>query len=55
MVQNLKAYFILCVFAIKCMKCVQEKIQLSNKSQTPRLSSTTVSEGLSLAIKVKQQ
>ena len=37
MVQNLRAYFIHYIIAIKLVKYAQEKIELSRMSQKPRL------------------
>ena len=55
MVQNLRAYFILYVKTIKCIKCMQEKIEFSCMLQRPRLISTKILEDLSLATVIKQQ
>ena len=53
MVQNLRAYFILHVITIKCIKCMQEKIELSCMLQRPRLISTNIVGNLSLATVTK--
>ena len=53
MVQNLRAYFILCVF--KWILCVEEIINFSSMSQRPRRSSNKISGDLSLVTKIKQQ
>ena len=37
MIQNLRAYFIHYIIAIKLVMCAQEKIELSRMSQKPRL------------------
>ena len=50
--KNLRAYFILCVTTIKWKMCVQEKIELSSKSQRLRLRSTKISGDLSLATEI---
>ena len=55
MVQNLRAYFILYVITIKCIKCMQEKIEFFCMLQRPRLISTKMLGDLSLATKIKQQ
>ena len=55
MVQNTRAYFILYVITIKCIKCTQEKTEFSSMLQRPRLISTKVLGDLSLATKIKQQ
>ena len=49
MVQNLRAYFILYVITIKCIKCMQGKIEVSCMLQRPRLISTKILGYLSLA------
>ena len=53
MVQNLRAYFILYVITIKCIKCMQEKIEFSCMLKRPRLISTTILGDLSMATKIK--
>ena len=55
MVQNMSAYFILYVITIKCIECMQEKIEFSRMLQRPRLISTKILGYLSLATKTKQQ
>ena len=55
MVQNLRAYFILYVVAIKCIEFMQEKIEFSCKLQRPRLIPTKILGELSLATKTKEQ
>ena len=55
MVQNTRAYFILYVITIKCIKCMQEKTEFCYMLQRPRLISTNVLGDLSLATKIKQQ
>ena len=37
MIQNLRAYFIHYIIAIKSVMCAQEKMELSRMSQKPRL------------------
>ena len=54
MVQNLRAYFILYVITIKCIKCMQEKIEFFCMLQGPTLTSTKMLD-LSLATKIKQK
>ena len=54
MVQDLRAYSILHVVAIKWILCVQEKSELSSMSQRPRLSSSIISGDLSLATRMMQ-
>ena len=34
MLPNLRAYFILCVITVKCIKCMQEKIEFSFVTMT---------------------
>ena len=48
-VQNLRAYSILHVVAIKWIMFVQENIEPPSMSQRPRLSSSIISEDFSLA------
>ena len=56
MVQNLRAYFILYVITIKCIKCMQEKIEFSCMLQRLRLISNKFLEDLSFAAtNIKQQ
>ena len=55
MVQNLRAYFILYVIKIKCIKCMKEKIEFSCMLQKPWLISTKILGDLSLATMIKQQ
>ena len=55
MVQNMRAYFILYVITIKCIKSMQEELEFSCMLQRPRLISTKVSADLSLATMIKQQ
>ena len=55
MVQNLRAYFILYVITITCIKCMQDRIEFSNMLQRQRLISTKILGGLSLATKTTQQ
>ena len=55
MVKNLRAYFILYVITIKCIKCMQDRTELSCMLQRPRLISTKILGYLSLATKIKQQ
>ena len=55
MVQSLRAYFILHVITIKCIECMQEKIEFSYKLERPRLISPKILGNLSLAIKTKEQ
>ena len=55
MVLNLRAYFILYVITIKCIKCVLEKIEYSSMLQRPRLISSKILGDLSLATMIKQQ
>ena len=55
MIQNLRAYFILYVITINCMKCMQDRIEFSCMLQGPRLISTIILGCLSLATKTKQQ
>ena len=55
MVQNLRAYFILYVITIKCIKFVYQKVEVSCKLQRPRLISTKILGDLSLATMIKQQ
>ena len=55
MVQNTRAYFILYVITIKCIKCMQEKTEFCYMLQRPGLISTKVLGDLSLATKIKQQ
>ena len=54
MVQNLRAYFILYVITIKCIKCMQGKIEFPCMLQKPRLISTKILGDLSMATKIKQ-
>ena len=54
-VQNLRAYFILYVIAIKCVKCMQEKIEFSCMLQRPWLITTKISGDLPLVTMIKQQ
>ena len=54
MVQNMRAYFILCIITIKCINCIQEKTEFSCMLQRPSLISTKILD-LSLATKIKQQ
>ena len=55
MVQNLRAYVILYVITIKCIECMQEKVEFSCMLQRPTLISTKILGVLSLATKIKQQ
>ena len=56
MVQNLRAYFMLYVVTIKCIKCKQENIELSCMSQRPRLISTkSLADKDKAAIKILQE
>ena len=55
MVQILRAYFILYVITIKCIKCMQEKIEFSCMLQKPRLISAKILGDLSLATMIEQQ
>ena len=55
MVQYMRTSFILYVITVKCIKCMQEKIEFSCMLQRPRLISTKMLEDLSLATKIKQQ
>ena len=52
MVQNLRAYFIICITTTKWKMCVQEKIEISSMSQSLRLTSTKISGDLSLATEI---
>ena len=54
MVQNLRAYFILYVITIKCIKCMQENIEFSSMLQRPRLISIKILGDLSLATMIQQ-
>ena len=54
MVQNLRAYFMLYVITIKCINCMQERIEFSRMLQGPNLISTTILGDLSLATMIKQ-
>ena len=54
MVHNLRAYFILFVITVKCIKCMQEKIAFSFMFQRPGLISTTILGDLSLSTVIKQ-
>ena len=54
MVQNLRAFSILHVVAIKWIMCMQENIELSSMSQRPRLSSSAISGNSSLATMIMQ-
>ena len=54
-VQNLRAYFIFCVITIKCIECMQEKMEFSFMLQRPRLISAKILGDLSFAAtKIKQ-
>ena len=55
MVQNMRAYFILYVITITCIKCMQEMTEFCYMLQKPRLISSKVLEDLFLATKIKQQ
>ena len=56
MVQNMRAYFILHFIKIKCIKCMQEKMEFSSILHRPRLISTKTLGDLSFAAtKIKQQ
>ena len=55
MIQNLRAYFIFYVITIKCIKCMQDRNELSCMLQRPRLISSKILGCLSLAAKTKQQ
>ena len=55
MVQNLRAYFILYVITIKCIKYMQEKIEFSCMLQRPWLITTKISGDLPLVTMIKQQ
>ena len=52
MLQNLRAYFIFCVTAIKWKMCIQKEIEVSSMSQKPRLSSTKICGDISLVAKI---
>ena len=54
MVQHWRAYFILYVITITCIKCMQDRIEFSYMLQRERLISTKILD-LSLATKTKQQ
>ena len=54
MVLNLRAHFTLHVITIKCIKCMQEKIEFFLYVQRPRLISTKIVGDLSLATMIKQ-
>ena len=54
MVENLRAFSILHVFAINWMMCMQENIKLSSMSLRPRLSSSAISGDSSLATMIIQ-
>ena len=54
MVQSMRAYFILYVITIKCIKCMQEKIEFPCMLKRPRLTSTKILGDLSLATMIKQ-
>ena len=54
-VQNLRAYFILCVITIIWIMSVEKKINLSRMSLRPRLISSDISRDLCLTTKIKWQ
>ena len=47
-VQNLEAYFILYIILIQFKMCVHDNFEPSSLSQTPRLSLSIISGGISL-------
>ena len=55
MVQNMRAYFIICVITIKCINCIQEKTEFFYKLQRPTVISNKVLGDLSLATKIQQE
>ena len=55
MVQNMRAYFILNVITITCIKCMQEKTEYCYMLRRPRLISAKVLGDLFLATKIQQQ
>ena len=55
MVQNPRAYLILYVIKLKCIKCIREKIEYPCMLQRPRLISAKILGVVSIATKIKQQ
>ena len=55
MVQNLRAYFVLYVISVKCIKCMQEKIEFSCMLLRPRLISIKILGDLSFAAAMIKQ
>ena len=54
MVQNLRAYSILHVVAVKWIMCAQENVELPSMSQRLRLSSSIISDDFSFATAIMQ-
>ena len=53
--QNMRAYFMLHFITIKCIKCMQEKMEFSSMLHRPRLISTKMLGALALATRIRQQ